>query len=252
MSRTDADAFELERIAAEYRRREAVLPSSRDSLADPATLFIYQQRCRTTLRALAAAGALPLTDSRILDVGCGGGQGLVDYESWGARRQNLAGIELLEESTRLARFRLCSAERAADIRTGNAAAMPWPAASFDIVNQSTAFTSMLSDDLRRAVAAEMIRVARPGGLIVWYDFRVDNPANPQVRRVGARELRTLFPRCGVRLIRTTLAPPLARRLVPASWIAALLLEKLRVFNTHYVGVIRVPVSADASQSGAAR
>jgi hypothetical protein len=42
----------------------------------------------------------------------------------------------------------------------------------------------------------------------------------------------------VRLTRITLAPPLAARLVPVSWITALLLEKVRILNTHYLGVIR--------------
>jgi hypothetical protein len=40
----------------------------------------------------------------------------------------------------------------------------------------------------------------------------------------------------------TLAPPIARRLVPVSWLAAAALERLVVFNTHYLGVIRKPAS----------
>jgi hypothetical protein len=36
----------------------------------------------------------------------------------------------------------------------------------------------------------------------------------------------------------TLAPPLARRLVPLTWIGALALEGLRFLNTHYIGVFR--------------
>jgi ubiquinone/menaquinone biosynthesis C-methylase UbiE len=187
-----------------------------------------------------------LRDKTILDVGCGGGQGLVDFESWGARRQNLAGIDLLDESARLARARLGTGERAADIRAGNAAELPWPDETFDIVNQSTMFTSILSDALRKAIADEMVRVARPGGVILWYDFRVNNPVNQHVRRVGAREIRSLFPGCEVHLRLITLAPPVARRLVPLSWVGALMLESLRIFNTHYFGVIRLPPRARRS------
>jgi hypothetical protein len=36
----------------------------------------------------------------------------------------------------------------------------------------------------------------------------------------------------------TLAPPIGRRSVPVSWIGSLLLEKLTVLNTHYLGLIR--------------
>jgi len=240
MNRTDAWASELDRIISEYRRREAAFPASRDSLADPVILFFYQQRSRALLKALAHHGLLPLSDKKILDVGCGGGQSLVDFESWGARRRHLAGIDLMEESARLARGRLWMREGDADIRTGNAAELPWADGTFDIVNQSTMFTSILCDSLRKSISAEMIRVARPGGVILWYDFRVNNPANPNVRRVGAREIRSLFAGCDVRLLPITLAPPVARRLVPVSWVASLVLEKARVFNTHYLGVIRTP------------
>jgi SAM-dependent methyltransferase len=238
MKSADSEAAELDRIVSEYRRREATLPPSRDSLIEPGPLFLYQQRCRAMLNMLSEHGVLPLRDKTILDVGCGGGQGLVDFESWGARRQNLAGIDLLEESARLARGRLVTGERAADIRTGNAAELPWSDETFDIVNQSTMFTSILSDALRKAIADEMVRVTRRGGVILWYDFRVNNPVNPHVRRVGAGEIRSLFAGCEVNLRLITLAPPVARRLVPLSWVGALMLENLRIFNTHYFGVIR--------------
>jgi SAM-dependent methyltransferase len=247
MSATDASAAELDRIISEFRRRAATLPPFRDSLTDLATLFTYQQRCRAILKVLSEHGLLPLADRKILDVGCGGGQSLVDFESWGASRRNLAGIDLIEESVRIARVRLSTRESDADIRTGNAADLPWDDRTFDIVNQSTVFTSILNDALRKALATEMIRVARPGGIILWYDFRVNNPANHSVRRVGAHEIRSLFRGCNVDLLPITLMPPLARRLVPVSWTVSLLIEKARFLNTHYIGVIRTPTSPEGSR-----
>lgn len=247
MAQAEPEEGELERIASEYRRRRETLPATRDSLTDPATLFRYQQRSRVILSLLAAHGMLPLLDKTILDVGCGGGQSLLDFESWGARRQHLAGLDLLEDSVHIARLRLCSRERSADIRQGNAAQLPWADRTFDIVNQSTVFTSVLSDSLRRSMASEMLRVVRPTGVILWYDAHVNNPANPHIRRVGASEVRALFAGCEVHLRRTTLAPPIARRLVPVSWMAAMAVEKLRFFNTHYVGVIRPPRTTDGTR-----
>ena len=43
---------------------------------------------------------------------------------------------------------------------------------------------------------------------MWYDFRFDNPQNRQVRGIGRRELRALFPQLRGRIRSVTLAPPL--------------------------------------------
>ena len=62
----------------------------------------------------------------------------------------------------------------------------------------------------------MMRVVRPGGLILWYDYHVNNPFNPDVRAVTARELSALFQDCDIERRRVTLAPPLARLVGPRS------------------------------------
>ena len=62
-----------------------------------------------------------------------------------------------------------------------------------MVLQSTVFTSIQDDGLKAQVAAEMMRVVRPDGLILWYDFRVNNPRNPDVTGVGKTEILRLFP-----------------------------------------------------------
>src|SRR5690606_37574580 len=103
---------------------------------------------------------------------------------------------------------------------------------------SMVFTSILDPEMKQAVAREMARVCKPTGAIVWYDFHVNNPRNPHVRGVKKREIHSLFPNHRVRLRRVTLAPPLVRRLVNVSWIGCELLEKFRILNTHYFGVLR--------------
>ena len=180
---------------------------------------------------LRSAGLLPL--GRVLDVGCGSGQGLADFETWGARRERLAGIDLLAERVSAATARLAGA----DLRVGDATALPWESGSFDIVAQSTMFSSILDPAMKAAVAREMARVLAPGGAIAWYDFFVDNPRNAAVRGIGRRELASLFPGFELRLRRVTLAPPLARRVAPRLPLLALLAEELRVLNTHYVGLL---------------
>jgi len=208
----------------------------------PANLFLHQQRTRAMIRLLVRSGVLPLNETRVLDVGCGHGGQLIEFETWGAKRANLAGIDADASRVRVAQGRLTCATAAgangADIRCGDAASLPWPDETFDLVHQSVMFTSLGHPEVKRAVALEMLRVLKPGGVVVWYDFLYNNPSNPTVKGVGAREIHALFPNCASTLQRVTLAPPLARRLVPMSWLLALVLEKLVVLNTHYLGIIR--------------
>ena len=181
-------------------------------------------------------GTFPLENRAIVDVGCGEGARLVDFLQWGAGAAQLAGIELDERRAQAARDALPGA----DIRTGDACHLPWPDAAFDIVSQATLFTSILALAMKQKVAAEMLRVVKPQGLILWYDFRYNNPRNSNVRGIGAAEIRGLFPGRQVELRKVTLAPPLARTLVPISWMAALALEKIPLLRTHYLGVVRSP------------
>ena len=228
---------EVDRICAEFARRERSVPGFY-SLDRPANLFAHQQRSRGLLSLFEREGLTPLGATKILDVGCGEGQQLVDFESWGASRSNLAGIDLLESRIARARLRLTSPTAGADLRVGDASTLPWPDSSFDIVHQNTVFTSIKDEGMKRALAGEMLRVLTPGGCVLWYDFVYDNPGNTNVKGIGASEVRSLFPGCTIRSRRVTLAPPVARRLVPLTWIGSLLLEKLIVFNTHYLACIR--------------
>ena len=121
---------------------------------------------------------------------------------------------------------------------GNAASLPYPAASFDIVLQSTVFTSVLDGDLRRLIASEMLRVLTDDGLIMWYDFYDGHPRNPDVRGITRREIRRRFPDCEVSVERITLVPPVARLISPWSVAVCAALEAVPLLCTHYLGAIR--------------
>jgi len=225
---------ETNRIVQEYQRRARELPADFYALTRPVNLFFQQSKERCLLRTLQRANMTPLADRRIAEVGCGHGNWLATFEAFGARRENLRGIDLDPQRAEFAAQRFPQAE----IRPGNAAALPWPDQSCDIVLQSMVLSSVLEETLRQQIAAEMLRVLAPGGVILWYDFFVNNPRNPNVRGVKRGEIAALFPACEISLSRITLAPPLARRIAPWSWPLATLLEKLWLLNTHYLGYIR--------------
>ena len=243
--RGDGTTSEADRIRLEYERRAREIPPDYYSMANGPVLFAYQQRVRAVIKNLHNFRMFPLSDRKILEVGCGTGGWLADFEAWGANRRNLAGIELNPSRSRLAQARFAPQRderghiltEGADVRLGDASNLPWPDASFDIVLQGTVFTSILEDGMKRVVAGEMMRVLKPGGIVVWYDFFYDNPSNSNVRGIRSREIHSLFSGYDIQLKRITLAPPIAKQIVPITWIGALLLEKISIFNTHYLGII---------------
>lgn len=204
---TDPQALDRERrrILTEYRRRAAELP--RD---------LYARR-----------------GEACLEVGYGSLGWLADLLSWGLREADLHGIELDADRAAVAREALPDA----DLRVGDAAELPWPDGSFRLVIASTVFTSILDRQVRQKVAGEIVRVLAPEGALVWYDFAVDNPRNPNVRRVTRRELATLFPTLRGPVRSVTLAPFLARAVAPHSWAVATLLEAVPFLRTHLVAVL---------------
>jgi SAM-dependent methyltransferase len=231
-----AAGAERERIVEAYRRRENTGRGRRGffTFEDLAQWHRVQERHRETLRMLKRYGFDALGSLRILDVGCGDGNMLRQFVQWGAEPANLAGIDLRPDAVEQAR-RLAPH---LDARVGCATSLPWPDASFDLVSQHTVFTSILDGGVRIRVAAEMARVLRPGGAVVWYDFLVDNPYNPDVRGVRRGEIERLFPSLDAHFRRLTLLPPLARRM-PAVALPLVypLLAACPLLCTHILGLL---------------
>lgn len=225
------------RIREAYVRRERGACSGLYSPFSHGHLFMLQERERRTLSILAQAGWSSLDQLQILDVGCGDGVWIRDFIRWGADPRCITGVDLLE--ARVANARRLS-PLGVTVQCRNATALDTPDESFDIIIQSTVFTSILSDEVRRGLAGEMLRVLKPTGVILWYDFHVNNPWNRDVRGVTRREIHTLLDGCTVELRRITLAPPVTRLVAPVSWWVCHVLSAIPFLRTHYFGAIRKP------------
>jgi ubiquinone/menaquinone biosynthesis C-methylase UbiE len=230
------DSAEIARIQAEQLRRSREIPRGFYSWRHPVNQFFHCQTYRACIGALVRAGLFPLDGRMVADIGCGTGTWLLEFAQWGAEAAHLAGIDLDEGRASQARRQLPEA----DVRGGDAQHLPWADDSFDLVSQFTLFTSILSASVKTRIAAEMIRVTKPGGVIMWYDFRYNNPRNPNVKGIESAEIRSLFAGCSVTIKGVTLAPPLARRVAPVSYSLAVLLESVPFLRTHYLAMIRKP------------
>ena len=197
---------EAEAIAQRYARR---CDPGRYSLLRPEVLHAVQERQRAMLALFAQSGLHDLAGLRLLEVGCGAGGNLLELLRLGFAPAHLSGIELLPERLALARAVLPEAVR---LSGGDALQATVAAQSRDIVFVSTVFSSLLDDAYQQRLADAMWSWLKPGGAVLWYDFTVDNPRNPDVRGVPLRRLRALFPQGRLTYRRVTLAPPLARAL----------------------------------------
>lgn len=227
-----SEKVEEARIQAAYAKRPE---NTFYSWFNPSYVFMVQEQERQMLVALKQHGFACLDNMKILEIGCGRGYWLREFIKWGAKPQNITGIDLLSDRVELAR-RLCP--EGVEIECGSAGKLGFRDGSFDLVLQSTVFSSVLDPSLRQQIALEMLRVIKENGAILWYDFHVNNPRNPDVQGINKRKIKQLFSGCRIELRRITLAPPLARLLAPYSLLACYLLERFKVFNTHYLGVIR--------------
>lgn len=225
---------ETERIKKAYARREKEVNRYLYSPLNPSSLFIEQQRERVLLKALKAAGLKNFENKRILDVGCGYGQVLRRFIDFGGRPENLFGIDLLADRIKRAK----KLNPLIDFKCANAEQLPYEDKFFDIAMQFTMFTSILDDNMKRNIAKEMLRVLKPRGIILWYDYHISKLSNPDVKRIKKDEIKQLFPNCSFHFRRITLAPPLTRRIAPYSLLLCYLLEKIPLLCTHYLAVIR--------------
>ena len=223
---------ELQRIAERYARRADRVQPDRYSLLRPEVWQMWQERQRALLRLLAERPGAP-AEWRAAEVGCGAGGNLLDLLRLGLLPDHLTGIELLPERLAAARAALPGG---VTLIAGDASTAPVEPASQDLVLQSTVFSSILDDALQQRLAAAMWRWLRPGGAVVWYDFTVNNPRNPDVRGVPLRRVKALFPEGRFTTRRVTLAPPLAR-----AWPAGYgLLNAVPWLRTHRLVLIDKP------------
>ena len=225
---------EPDAVAERYARRAA---DDRYSPLRPQVWLTVQERQRAMLRMFNRAGLHDLSQLRLLEVGCGAGGNLLELLGLGFAAQHLCGIELLPHRLALAQQVLPGA---VTLIGGDALRAEVADSSLDIVMAATVFSSLLDDAFQQQLAQAMWRWLKPGGAVLWYDFTVDNPRNPDVRGVPMARLRALFPHGHLRHERVTLAPPLARAVCRVHPALYGLLNLLPLLRTHVLAWIEKP------------
>lgn len=171
---------------------------------------------------------------KILEIGAGSGGNLFLFKQIGFSWKNIFANELLPDRIELLKDNFPLVQ----IFEGDACEISEDLyGTFDIVFQSTVFTSILDFDFKKKLAKKMWSLLKPGGIILWYDFTFDNPQNKDVKGIRKDEIKKLFTESNkVTFNKTTLAPPIGRRV-----------KKLYPFfnlfpflRTHLIAVIEKP------------
>lgn len=222
---------ESERVCRAYENRKIKGWGKRYSWYEKGVLHRVQERERVLLLMLKDTVG-NLSDKRILDIGCGYGNTLIPFLLYGAKIENCFGVDILEDRIESAKKRLpgmtfacCSAEN-----------IPFQKNTFDLVTMFTCLSSVLDNHIRWRICQEALAMLRPGGWVLNYDFRVNNPFSPDVKAVRLDELKEHFPGCKCYSKRLTLIPPLARTLGRYSVALCNILTLIPFLRTHRISM----------------
>lgn len=148
-----------------------------------------------------------LQNIRLLEIGAGNGSNLGCFHNAGIPWDHIHANEMLDERIDA----LNELPYPIHVIPGDAMDID-ERIRYDVVFQSTVFTSILDQKFRVALADKMKRLLADGGMILWYDFIYNNPSNPDVKGVPLKELKKLFADAkNIRTHAVTLAPPIGRR-----------------------------------------
>ena len=170
---------------------------------------------------------------RMLDLGAGELFWVEQFVRMGLNEEKCFGADLLLWRMKAGR----DAGRRHNAATASAAELPFADESFDLITQFVMMTSITDLAVRRGAVAEIKRVLRPGGFVLWHDFRVNNPSNPHTLAIGKKELYGFFENWPIACRTTTLLPPLARKIRGKLSPLLKLFYLLPILRTHYLAMI---------------
>ena len=226
------DASRKQRLGTTYARYADQTYADRWRESNPGNRANAEDLDRAA-RSLLAGWSPPGAPATLLDLGCGRTRRLLAALSEVGEQGTVIGADLLEE-------RLVAARAAGNITPlvcADGMRLPFASGTVDLVAIFTVLSSVPEPTVQQAVASEVVRVLRPGGVVVCYDMRWRSPSNPNVAPVSRARIRRLFPELEPRFRSTTLAPPVARRLGRLVPVLFPLLARIPLMRSHNLWVL---------------
>jgi ubiquinone/menaquinone biosynthesis C-methylase UbiE len=230
-------AAELQAIRETYDRYDRTNRSRLWDRGDPGYDLLVED-IEARLRACLLA-SVPASGGTVLDLGCGEGD-LAAHATTLASGTQWIGLDLRPEVIETASARFPGLR----FIVASADDVPLDDASVDVVVARVLFSSLPSTRLQAGVAAEIGRLLRPGGWLVWLDIRYANPSNPSVRAMSVGRMSRLFRGWRMELMSAGLLPPIARRLGPTARRVYPALSAVPILRSHLVGRLSPPAHSE--------
>ena len=151
-------------------------PDRNDMLRSPEVMLQSAASDMALIRALGRIGYQPQSQ-RVLDVGGASGGCLVPFLNVGALPNLLTCVDIRPDAVEEGKRR-------------------FPGVDFrclDIVYSSTMFVTLPDDGLAKAIASEMVRVTKPGHILLLRDWLFPKPGDAHYSALTRTRLERLFP-----------------------------------------------------------
>lgn len=195
---------EIEKIKSVYNNR---IEGSIYNYTNPEVLYEIYSKHKIISRYFSEKNLTSkFNNLRLLDVGSGFGDSIIEFVRMGFSPENIAGVELMEN-----RFVASKQRLPLQINLINSNFLDCKTLEkFDVIYVSLVFTSLLTNSMRIEFANKIKSLLSEGGVVIVYDFTINNPKNKDVRKLTLSEIIVLFNGRGVVSYRTTIIPPIGR------------------------------------------
>jgi len=215
----------------------------------PTVLFFEEVKRRELVKSLHLSGILyaDMRKIRILEIGCGWGHTLRMFVDLGALPGNCFGVDLNKHFIEKAR----EINPGMHFNTADASALEFDTRSFDIVCQFYALSSILDQNVRKKITAEMIRVIKKDGFIIWEDaasrrdvfyYKKEGRKILRYQGIPKCEIQSLFPGTMLKTRKTSLSNLISYGLRGTggySWCIAEMFNAFPVFRRSLHCIIRI-------------
>lgn len=193
-------------ITTKYEKRKLAVSEKKNKMEIVFNRCMVEERNEIYAEIISRYFRNP-SEIKILEIGAGSGGNIIYFQSLGVKPENCFANDIIPERAE----QLNSNLPGSTITSCNALDLDYNN-EFDIVFQSTVFTSVQKHQNRELLVDKMCSMVKSDGILLWYDFLYDNPKNKDVSGISKRKTISLFKNCNlIYYKKVTLAPPIGRR-----------------------------------------